>query len=88
MAMKKHFFRYYSFSIKNGTEIRLWEDTRLGNITLREQYPTLNNTVDHKGDTLAKVMESSPPIVRFEEILLGPNLHLEMNCYRDFLLSI
>jgi hypothetical protein len=36
MATKKDFFRFGSFTIKDGSEIRLWEDKWLGNTTLRE----------------------------------------------------
>jgi hypothetical protein len=36
MAMKKYFFGLGSFSIKDGSEIRFWEDKCLGNVTLRE----------------------------------------------------
>jgi hypothetical protein len=36
MATKKFFFGLGSFSIKDGSEIRFWEDIWLGNATLRE----------------------------------------------------
>ena len=51
MATKKYFFGYGSFSIKDGLEIRFWEDKWLGNATLLEQYPALYNIVRHKSDT-------------------------------------
>ena len=41
---------------------------------LREQYPALYNIVRHKGDTLAKVMETFPPNVSFRRSLFGPRL--------------
>ena len=72
MATKKYFFPHASFSIKNGSEIRFWEDRWLGQTTLREQYPALYNVVRYKGDTLAKVMGTSPPNVSFRRTLLGP----------------
>jgi hypothetical protein len=72
MTIKKHFFQYEYFSIKDGSEIRFWEDKWLGSTTLREQYPTLYNIVPHKGDTLAKVMETSPPTVSFRRDIIGP----------------
>jgi hypothetical protein len=72
MAMKKFFFSYWSFSIRGGLEIRLWEDKWLGKATLQEQYPTLYNIVHHKSDTLAKVMETSSPDVSFRRSLIGP----------------
>ena len=71
---KKYFFCYGSFSIKDGSEIRFWEDKWLGNATLREQYPSLYNIVRHKGDTIATVMESFPPNVTFRRDLIGPRL--------------
>ena len=76
MATKKFFFPYGSFSIKDGSEIRFWEDRWLGNTTLREQYPALYNIVlsRHKSDTLAKVLETSPPNVTFRRDLIGPRL--------------
>jgi hypothetical protein len=74
MAMKKFFFPYGSFSIKDGSEIRFLEDKWLGNATLREQYPALYNIVFHKSDTLAKVLETSPPNVTFRKDLVGPML--------------
>ena len=38
----------------------------------REQYPALYNIVRHKGDTLAKVLESNPPNVSFRRSIFGP----------------
>ena len=74
MATKKYFFRFGSFSIKDGSEIRFWEDKWLGHTTLREQYPALYNIVRHKGDTLASVMEYFPPNVMFRRDLHGARL--------------
>jgi hypothetical protein len=71
-------FSLGSFSIKDGSEIRLWEDKWLGNAILREQYPALYSIVHHKGDTIAKVMETSPPNVLLEEICLAKGLFLGM----------
>jgi hypothetical protein len=62
------------FSIKDGSKIRFWEDKWLGNVTLWEQYPTLYSIVYHKGDTIAKVMETSPPNVTFRIDLSGKRL--------------
>ena len=72
MATKKYFFPHASFSIKNGSEIRFWEDRWLGQTSLREQYPALYDVVRYKGDTLAKVLGTSPPNVSFRRTLLGP----------------
>jgi hypothetical protein len=74
MATKKLFFGYGTFSIKDGSEVRFWEDKWLGATTLREQYPALYAIVRHKGDTIAHVMESNPPNVTFRRSLIGPRL--------------
>ena len=41
MATKKDFYRFGVFKIKDGSEIRFWEDVWVGNATLRDQYPAL-----------------------------------------------
>src|SRR3954462_1654662 len=64
----------WGFKIKEGSEIRFWEDIWLGNTTLRDQYPALYNIVRHKGDTLATVMQESPPNIAFRRDLSGPRL--------------
>jgi hypothetical protein len=74
MATKKHFFGLGTFSIKDGSEIRFWEDKWLGATSLREQYSALYNIVRHKGDTIAKVLETSPPNVSFRRDLPGQRL--------------
>jgi hypothetical protein len=58
MATKKFFFSMGSFSIKDGSEIRFWEDRWFGNATLREQYMALYSIMRYKGDIIAKVYEN------------------------------
>jgi hypothetical protein len=74
MPAKNYFFRLGSFSSKDGSEIRLWDDRWLGNTILHEQYLTLNNIVRHKSDTITKVMETSPPNVMLRRDLSGQRL--------------
>jgi hypothetical protein len=45
MNAKPDFLQYGSFQIKNGRQIRFWEDKWLGNYSFQQQYPTLNNIV-------------------------------------------
>jgi hypothetical protein len=73
MATKKFFFRLGSFAIKDGFEIWFWKDKWLGNATLREQS-TLYYIVWHKSDTIAKVLETSPPNVSFKRDLSSQRL--------------
>jgi hypothetical protein len=74
MATKKHFFGLGTFAIKDGLEIRFWEDKWLGATSLRKQYPILYSIVRHKDDTIAKVLETSPPNVSFRRDLSGQRL--------------
>jgi hypothetical protein len=74
MATKKHFFGLGTFSFKDGSEIRFWEDKFLGATSLREQYPALYNIMRHKGDTIAKILETSPPNVSFRRDLSSQRL--------------
>lgn len=41
MKAKHDFLRYGSFIIKDGSQIRFWEDKWLGNAALLDQYPCL-----------------------------------------------
>jgi hypothetical protein len=74
MATKKHFFPHGSFSIRDGSEIRFWEDKWLGATTLREQYPALYRIIRHKDVTLQSVMVTSPPTMTFRRDVVGPRL--------------
>jgi hypothetical protein len=74
MATKKFFFRYVTFSLKVGSQIRFWEDSWLGNSPLSEQYPALYSIVRHMSDPIALVMATSPPDVTFRRDLIGPRL--------------
>jgi hypothetical protein len=74
MTTKKFFFPHGSFSIRDGSEIRFWEDIWLGPTPLRDQYPALYSIVRQKGDTLADVLESFPPVITFRRDLFGPRL--------------
>jgi hypothetical protein len=49
MATKRYFFGLGSFLIKDGSEIRFWEDKWFGTATLREQYPALYSMYVTKG---------------------------------------
>jgi hypothetical protein len=63
-----------SFTIKDDLKIRFCEDKWLDNATLREQYPALYDTVCYNGDTIAMVLEYSPPNTMFGRHLVCPRL--------------
>jgi hypothetical protein len=74
MATKKFLFHYGTFSIKDGSQIRFWEDSWLGNSPLSEQFSALYSIVHRKSDTIALVMATSPLDVTFRRDLYGPRL--------------
>ena len=61
MKIKRDFLKFESFIIKDGSQIRFWEDHWLGNRTLPEQYPQLYNIASKKQDTTAEVLGSQNP---------------------------
>jgi hypothetical protein len=61
--------------IQNSYEKWTYHPTiRLGAMSFREQYSVLYSIVRHKGDTIAKVLETSPPNVSFTRDLSGQRL--------------
>ena len=48
MKVKSEFLKFGTFHIKNGSQVRFWEDTWLGNRPLRHKYPQLYNIVSKK----------------------------------------
>ena len=61
MKVKNEFQKFSSFIIKDGSQIRLWEDIWLENRFLREQYPQLYNIARKKQDTVADVLSTPIP---------------------------
>jgi hypothetical protein len=74
MKAKELFLRCGVFTLKNGEQIRFWEDKWLGNQPLMFQYPSLYQIVQHKSATVAKVFSSVPLNVAFRRALVGHNL--------------
>jgi hypothetical protein len=65
MVTKKFVFPYGSFSITNGSEIRLW---------LHEHYSHLYNIIHHKGDMIIRVLETSQRNMAFGRDVIGLKL--------------
>lgn len=55
--------------MKEDSKICFWEDKWLENVIFREQYPTMYRIVRDKYDTLARVLNSSPPELPFRGFL-------------------
>jgi hypothetical protein len=76
MKVKDTFLNLGSFILKNGTQIRFWEDRWLGLQPLMTQYPSLYNIARKKNATVASVFETVPLNVSFQRALVGENLRL------------
>ena len=61
MKVKNDFLKFGSFTIKDGPQIRFWEDVWLENKSLREQYPHLYNITRKKQDTVADILSTPIP---------------------------
>ena len=75
MKVKSEFFQYGSFILKDGTQIRFWEDKWLGNTPLRDQFPSLYNIVRRKHVNVATVLDTGTPAVSFRRYLNEQNLN-------------
>ena len=58
MKVKRDVLRFGTFIIKDGSEVRFWEDIWLGNRPLQEQFHQLYNIVMKKQDTVAEVLRT------------------------------
>ena len=74
MDIKNQFLNLGSFIAKNGTQVRFWEDTRLGDQPLKYKFLSLFNIVWKKNATVAEVLCSSPLNISFRRALTGNKL--------------
>jgi hypothetical protein len=71
MKVKNDLFSRGSFNIGNGQNARFWEDTWLGDVPLKDQYPSLYNVVNHTNVTVAHVFSLAPLNIGFRRTLSG-----------------
>ena len=74
MNVKDSFFGLGHFNVKDGTQIRFWADTWLGNKPLKDKFPALFNIVRGKQDSIATVLSSPNLNISFRRNLTGRNL--------------
>jgi hypothetical protein len=74
MKIKDCFLTLGSFHLNNGENTRFWEDKWIGNIPLKEQYPSLFSIARHKHKTVASAFSTIPLNISFRRSLLGANL--------------
>ncbi len=65
-------------------QIRFWEDKWLGNLALKDKYPSLYAIVRRRSSSIATVMGSVPLNVAFRRALVGQNL----DCWHELCSSI
>jgi len=61
MKAKRDFLRFGTFIVKDGSQVRFWEDNWLDGVLLNVQYPSLYNIARPKFITIEEAMSSSPP---------------------------
>ena len=76
---KTDFRKFETFIIKDGSQIRFWEDAWLGNSPLRVQYPQLYNIVRKKQATVAEVLSPRIPNLTWRRDLIGSKLAIMCN---------
>ena len=74
MKAKKFFFQFGTFSVRDGSQVRFWEDTWLGATPLMVQYPSLYRIARHKLVTIKQVLGQENPDISFRRDLIGPRL--------------
>jgi hypothetical protein len=62
------------FIIKDGTNTRFWDDTRIGDKSLKDTYPALYHIARDRHITVSKVMSSRPLNISFRRSLVDNNL--------------
>jgi hypothetical protein len=60
MKVKHDFLRFGTFTIRNGSQVRFWEDIWLGTSTLCDQYPCLYHIAIYKHVSVAYVFNTLP----------------------------
>ena len=74
MKVKPAFLRFGSFLIKDGSQVRFWEDAWLDGSSLKDQYLALYNIARKKFISISEALSVSPPNFSWRRQLFGANL--------------
>jgi hypothetical protein len=74
MKIKDEVFSNGSFSIKDGSKTRFWDDTWVGVMPFKDRYSSLFNIVRDPHVTVAKVLSTQPLNISFRRALVDNNL--------------
>ncbi|WVZ93145.1 LOW QUALITY PROTEIN: hypothetical protein U9M48_039151 [Paspalum notatum var. saurae] len=72
--VKLDFLRFGVFLVKDGSQVRFWEDIWLDEAALKDQYPSLYDIARPKSITIAEAMSSSPPSISWRRQFYRTNL--------------
>jgi hypothetical protein len=74
MKVKDQFLSLGFFTLKDGKQIRFWEDSWMGKQPLMLKFPSLYNLARKKSDTMANVFNRISLNIYFHRALVGDNL--------------
>ena len=74
LKVREDFMGCGTFKIKDGSQIRFWEDTWVDTKPLKDQFPNLYNIVHYPHDTVVNVIHQTPLNVSFWRALVGDKL--------------
>jgi hypothetical protein len=74
MHIKDEVLSLGSFDIKDGTNVRFWDDTWIRDKPLKIQYANLYNIARDPHATISKIMATSPLNISFRRALVDNNL--------------
>jgi len=69
LSVKDQFLSLGYFRLKDGSQIRFWEDKWFGNEPLKLKYPALFNIVRRKHDTVTNILQTTPLNVSFKSVI-------------------
>ena len=72
--VKENFLQCVSFNMKDGSQIRFWEDTWYGTSPFSEQYPNLYRVAYNPHDSVANVLANDTCNLSFWRALVGTKL--------------
>ena len=74
MEVKEFLLDRGKFVVKNGKQVRFWEDWWVGHEPLMKQFPGLYNIVRKRNQTIASVFSRIPLNIAFRRTLMGDRL--------------
>ncbi|WVZ75254.1 hypothetical protein U9M48_023328 [Paspalum notatum var. saurae] len=74
MKVKQNFLRFGTFKIKNGSQVRFWEDAWFEGQGLKDRYPGLYSIARKKFITIAEALTDTGAAFSWRRTLIGPSL--------------